>query len=84
MKKPEPEQQAEPLPEADQPESKLAGDSARGARSALDHDGLVSLKMLTGASGDGFSVRKDEEYRCDPATAVRFVKRIACQGHARP
>lgn len=51
----------------------------------LDHDGLVSLKMLTGASGEGFSVQKDEEYRCDPATAVRFArKRIACQGHARP
>jgi hypothetical protein len=45
----------------------------------------VTLKMLTGASGDGFSVEKDEEHRCDPATAVRFVRmRIAQQGHARP
>jgi hypothetical protein len=52
---------------------------------SLDHDGLVTLHMLTGASGDDFSVQKDQEHRCNPAAAVRFTRmRIARQGHARP
>ena len=52
---------------------------------SLDHDALVSLTMLTGASGEGFSLQMNQEYRCDPATAVRFVRKgIARQGHARP
>jgi hypothetical protein len=52
---------------------------------AIDHDGLVTLHMLTGASGDGFSVQKDQEHRCEPALAARFTRMgIARQGHARP
>jgi hypothetical protein len=52
---------------------------------ALDHDGLVTLHMLTGASGDGFSVQKDQEHRCEPEMAARFTRMgIARQGHARP
>jgi hypothetical protein len=63
---------------------KLAGELARLGL-AVDHDGLVTLTMLTGASGEGFSLQKDQEHRCEPATAVRFVRmRIAAQGHARP
>jgi hypothetical protein len=42
----------------------------------LDHDGLVSIKlMLTGRSGEGFSVEGRRICRCDPVVAVRLVER---------
>ena len=41
----------------------------------VEGDGLCAVKMLVGASGEGFSLEKDEVHRCKPALAASWVRR---------